>query len=243
MNLPIYIDNKIYIDYLLNFLGVPEANIVNKYPELLSFFIYKENGLHFVINSSQKKLIHIDFLKGQMWWRLKRTDHETLLKKAIGKKKDNLTILDGTAGFLSDTLIFLALGHKVIACEQSRVIFMLLNDAIYRARDELFFLRNLVLFHGNAIDIYKSAKNIDLIYLDPMYPDSKKNTARSGTMNDIKNILEIEKINNLEDQIFFDFKKQEFKKIVLKRPIKSKIIDHNLNYQVKGKSTRFDVYI
>ena len=102
MNLPIYIENKIYVDYLINVLGVPEANIVNIYPEQPSFFIYKENGLHFVINSPQKKLIHIDFLKGQMGWRLKRTDHETLLKKALGKKKVNLTILDGTAGFLSD---------------------------------------------------------------------------------------------------------------------------------------------
>ena len=243
MNFSIYIDNKIYVDYLINVLGAPEANIVNTHPEQSSFFIYKENGLHFVINSTQKKLIHIDFLKGQMGWRIKRTDHETLLKKALGKKRDNLTILDGTAGFLSDTLIFLALGHKVIACEQSRVLFMLLNDAINRAREELIFLKNLVLAHGNAIDIYKNARNVDLIYLDPMYPDSKKNAARSGSMNDIKNILEIESIKNLEDQIFFDFKKQDFKKIVLKRPIKSKIIDTNLNYQVKGKSTRFDVYI
>ena len=243
MNLPIYIDNKIYVDYLLNVLGVPEANIVNKYPEELSFFIYKENGLHFVINSPQKKLIHIDFLKGQMGWRLKRTDHETLLKKALGKKKDNLTILDGTAGFLSDTLIFLALGHKVIACEQSEILFMLLNDAIDRAKNKLIFLSNLKLIHGNAIDIYKTTKDIDLIYLDPMYPDNKKNTHRSGNMNNIKNILEIEMIKNLEDKIFFDFKKEQCKKIVLKRPIKSKIIDHNLNYQVKGKSTRFDVYI
>ena len=243
MNLPIYIDNKIYVDYLINVLGAPEENIVDTYPEQPSFFIYKDSGLHFVTNSPQKKLIHIDFLKGQMGWRLKRTDHETLLKKALGKKKDSLTILDGTAGFLSDTLIFLALGHKVIACEQSKILCMLLNDAINRARKELIFLKNLVLAYGNAIDIYKNARNIDLIYLDPMYPDGKKNAARSGSMNDIKNILEIETIKNHEDQIFFDFKKQEFKKIVLKRPIKSKIIDTNLNYQVKGKSTRFDVYI
>ena len=73
MNLPIYIDNKIYVDYLINDLGVPEANIVNIYPEQPSFFIYKENGLHFVINSPQKKLIYIDFIKWQMGWRLKRT--------------------------------------------------------------------------------------------------------------------------------------------------------------------------
>ena len=149
----------------------------------------------------------------------------------------------GKAGFLSDTLIFLALGHKVIACEQSSILFILLNDGINRAREELIFLKNLVLTHGDAVDIYKNTRNIDLIYLDPMYPDSKKNTARAGSMNDIKSILKIEAIKNLEDQIFFDFKKQEFKKIVLKRPVKSKIIDTNLNYQVKGKSTRFDVYI
>ena len=33
MNLPIYIDNEIYVDYLINVLGVPEVNIVNIYPE------------------------------------------------------------------------------------------------------------------------------------------------------------------------------------------------------------------
>ena len=33
-----------------------------------------------------KKLLHVDFLKGSLSWRLKRRDHETLLKKAIGKK-------------------------------------------------------------------------------------------------------------------------------------------------------------
>ena len=69
-----------------------------------------------------------------------------MLQKALGKKRDNLTILDGTAGCLSDTLIFLALGHKVIACEQSRVLFMLLNDAINRAREELIFLKENLLF-------------------------------------------------------------------------------------------------
>ena len=57
MNFPIYIDNKIYIDYLTNVLGVPETNIVNIYPEEPTFFIYKESGLHFVINSPQKKII------------------------------------------------------------------------------------------------------------------------------------------------------------------------------------------
>jgi 16S rRNA (guanine1516-N2)-methyltransferase len=243
MSLPFYIDKEIYKDHLVNDLNVPASSIVNIYPKKAPFFLYKENGLHFALNISDNKFIHIDFLKGQMGWRLKRSEHETLIKKALGKKSSNLKIFDGTAGFLSDTLIFLALGHKVIACEQSYVMFMLLNDAIYRAKEELNFLENLNLVHGNAVDLYNNTENIDLIYLDPMYPINKKNSLRSGNMNDIKNILKIEMIKDLEDQIFFDLKKQQYKKIVLKRPIKSKIIDNNLNYQVKGKSTRFDVYI
>ena len=35
-----------------------------------------------------------------MGWRLKRSDHETLLKKALGKNTDSLNIFDGTAGLL-----------------------------------------------------------------------------------------------------------------------------------------------
>ena len=68
-----------------------------------------------------------------------------------------------------------------------------------------------------------------------MYPDSKKNFARSGSMIDIKSILKIEAIKNL-NQIFLILKSKNLKDC-LKRPIKSKIIDTNLNYQVKGKST------
>ena len=243
MNFPVYIDKEVYRDHLINILNIPESNIIKIYPKYAPFFICNDDGLSFVIDSSQKKLIHIDFLRGQTGWRIKRTDHESLLKKALGKNNKELRVFDATAGFLSDSLIFLALGHKVIACEQSMVLFLLLNDAIYRAKEELNFLENLELLNGNAIEIYKQTKNIDVIYLDPMYPENKKNVLRSGNINYIKKILKIEKIDNLEDKIFFDFKKNDFKKIILKRPIKSKIIDDNLNYQIKGKSTRFDIYI
>ena len=243
MTFPVFIENDDYYQYLTDELNFSDSEITKTYPEHKPFFVFKEDGLHFAKDSTENKLLHIDFLKGSLGWRLKRRDHESLLKKALGKKNKNLIIFDGTAGFLSDTLIFLALGHKVIACEQSRVLFLLLSDAINRAKIKLNFLDNLNLIHGNALDIYKKTQNIDVIYLDPMYPLKKKNALRSGSISDIKNILMLENIKNFEDQVFFDFKKNKFKKIVLKRPIKSKIIDDSLNYQIKGKSTRFDVYI
>ena len=93
------------------------------------------------------------------------------------------------------------------------------------------------------LNALKNQKNIDVIYLDPMYPESKKNILRSGNIALIKNILEIEMIKDCGDNIFYEFKESDFKKIILKRPIKAELLDSKFNYQIKGKSTRFDVYI
>ena len=229
------------IQYISDYLSM---EIVNEIPLSGSFLDLRESGLHFTKDSTNlSSSLHIDFLSGPMGWRLKRTDHETSLKKAIGKNKEDITIFDGTAGLLSDTIIFLALGHKVIACEQSKIIFLLVNDAIERAKTELPFLENLVLLNGKSEIQYKETQNIDIVYLDPMYPEPNKNVLRSGDISTINHILDIENIADDGDAVFFNIKNSNFKKIILKRPIKAEIIDKNLNYQVKGKSTRFDIYI
>ena len=229
------------IQYISDYLSM---EIVNEIPLSGSFLDLRESGLHFTKDSTNlSSSLHIDFLSGPMGWRLKRTDHETSLKKAIGKNKEDITIFDGTARLLSDTIIFLALGHKVIACEQSKIIFLLVNDAIERAKTELPFLENLVLLNGKSEILYKETQNIDIVYLDPMYPEPSKNVLRSGDISTINHILHIENIDDDGDAIFFSIKDSNFKKIILKRPIKADIIDKNINYQVKGKSTRFDIYI
>ena len=229
------------IQYISDYLSM---RVVNEIPLSGSFIDFRENGLHFTKDSTNlSNFLHVDFLSGPMGWRLKRTEHETSLKKAIGKNKEDITIFDGTAGLLSDTIIFLALGHKVIACEQSKIIFLLVNDAIERAKTELPFLENLVLLNGKSETQYKETQNIDIVYLDPMYPEPSKKVLRSGDISTINHILQIENIDEDGDAIFFSIKDSNFKKIILKRPIKADIIDKNINYQVKGKSTRFDIYI
>ena len=164
------------IQYISDYLSM---EIVNEIPLSGSFLDLRESGLHFTKDSTNlSSSLHIDFLSGPMGWRLKRTDHETSLKKAIGKNKKDITIFDGTAGLLSDTIIFLALGHKVIACEQSKIIFLLVNDAIERAKTELPFLENLVLLNGKSEIQYKETQDIDIVYLDPMYPEPKQERSK-----------------------------------------------------------------
>lgn len=243
MNIDIFIDSPRHKDEVERISSEFNIKVLTELPASKPFFSYRENGLNFFSDINNPKPLHIDFLKGSMGWRLKRSDHETLLKKALGKNTDSLNIFDGTAGLLSDALIFLALGHNVIACEQSTIIFLLVRDAIERAKEELPYIENLKLFNGNSFECFKNQKNIDVIYLDPMYPESKKNILRSGNIALIKNILEIEMIKDCGDNIFYEFKESDFKKIILKRPIKAELLDSKFNYQIKGKSTRFDVYI
>jgi 16S rRNA (guanine1516-N2)-methyltransferase len=244
MNCVVWIDSLEYkkeLEFIANDLNI---DLVTKYPECGSTISYDKSGLYFINDvNSPADILHVDFLTGSMGWRLKRSDHESLLKKTLGKSKNCLTIFDGTAGFLSDALIFLSLGHKVIACEQSKILYFLVKNACDRAKEELPFLSNLNLIHGNSFEVYKDQNNIDAIYLDPLYPETKKHILRAGNIHAIKNILKIEKIDDMADTLFTKFKKLQYKKIILKRPIKGKKICNNINYQIKGKSTRFDVYI
>ena len=86
-------------------------------------------------------------MKGKTGWRIKRAEHEGNLKKALGKTRDRLAIFDATAGLLTDTMIFLSLGHIVVAIEQSKIIFLLVQDAIRRAQSKIPFLDNLTCSH------------------------------------------------------------------------------------------------
>ena len=147
-------DNKYKheLEEAANYLNI---EIVSEQPTKNSFISYDDSGLYFIyISSSYSKKLHVDFLSGSMGWRLKRTDHEKLLKKTLGKTKETLNIFDGTAGFLSDSLIFLSLGHNVIACEQSKILYLLVKDACNRAKTKLPFLANLKLKQGNSHEIY-----------------------------------------------------------------------------------------
>lgn len=205
------------------------------------YFFYKDNILHYKI--SDKESLSFDFLKGRLFNRLKRIEHESLIKKAIGKNKAQLKIFDATAGSLIDTIIFLKLGHKVIACEQSKILYRLLSDAILRAKKEYDFFDNLSFINSDSAVIIDSYLDSDIFYFDPMFEEVKQNTKRSGTLQKIGNVLSFEKLEDTSAQIFDHMLKKKYKKVIVKRPIKSNPLYEKINYQVKGKAIRYDVYV
>jgi len=204
-------------------------------------FFYKNNILHYRI--SDKESLSFDFLKGRLFNRLKRIEHESLIKKAIGKNKVKLKIFDATAGSLIDSIIFLKLGHRVVACEQSKILYRLLDDAILRAKNEYNFFENLSFINSDSAKIVDYHLDSDIFYFDPMFKDIKQNVKRSGTLQKIGNVLSLERLEDTSQQIFNQMLKKKYKKIIVKRPIKSNPLYEKINYQVKGKAIRYDIYI
>ena len=203
-----------------------ELDIVFEAPSSGSYFIYDSKGLSFIINADNpKNFLNVNFLTGKLGWRIKRAEHESNLKKALGKTKESLCIFDATAGLLADSLIFLSLGHQVVAVEQSKIMYLLINDAIHRAQDAIPFLKNVKLMNANSIDVFKkSDKTFDVVYLDPMYPLMKKNIKKSGDLDIVRSILEIERIPADDNSLIDNFIKLDYKKLILKRPLRSEKI-------------------
>ena len=241
----IFIKDDITKEALESIANFSKLEKVTDKPSANNYFVYDTNGLSFVKDSiNPKEILYIDFLKGTLGWRLKRVNHERNLRKALGKTDKQLSIFDSTAGLLTDTMIFLSLGHKVVAVEQSKIIYSLVKDAILRAKNMIPELKNLIFLNDNSLNVYKSiSKGFDVIYLDPMYPSSHKKNKKSGRLANIKKILEIENLTDNGENLVKDFFNLEYKKIILKRPLKFRKNYSNINYQVLGKTTRFDIYL
>ena len=92
---------------------------------------------------------------------------------------------------------------------------------------------------ANAIELHQYS---DIFYFDPMFKKTKKNLKRSGTLQKISNILSYEKLEDTSQYIFSSMLEKNFKKIIIKRPINSKPLHNKINYQIKGKAIRFDIY-
>ncbi len=162
-----------------------------------------------------------------------------LLAKAVGIKGNYYpTIVDATAGLGQDAFMLVNYGCQVTMIERSPVIAALLQDGLERAKD-LEGVSRLRLISGDAIKIMPELDKPDVVYLDPMYPESGKTAAKRKEMRlfrelvgedlDIEELLEVA-LNTAK------------KRIVLKRPLKARtLLKPNTIY--KGSTVRFDVYL
>jgi 16S rRNA (guanine1516-N2)-methyltransferase len=207
------------------------------------FTLFREDGVLKLKDSDRPKYkpIYVDFAEYFAHWERQRASlKNNLLAKAIGFKGQALTILDTTLGLAKDSFFFCLLGCKVIATERSKIIFSLVEDGLIRARPNQkvwAYVEKLEIHNCDAIRL--ADKRFDVVYIDPMYPDTKSTAAPQASMQILRDLLP-EK-DNMDEVMEFALKTANMR-VVIKRPPRAVKQSGKLIHSYTGKAVRYDAY-
>ena len=164
------------------------------------------------------------------------------LPKAIGST--NHTIIDATAGFCGDAILLALMGFEVIAIERSPIVSILLRDGMRRAKEDVELVdaigNNLQIVEGDAKQLLQTTKKVDVVYVDPMFPEKKKKSPLPPGR--IQILSQIVGSDSDADILFHEARKTNAKRVVVKRPNHAPPIGEDPVAVHKGKQVRYEVY-
>jgi 16S rRNA (guanine1516-N2)-methyltransferase len=196
--------------------------------------------------------ISVDFVSGAVAHRRKfGGGRGQSIAKAVGLKQGvTPTVVDGTAGLGRDAFVLASLGCKVIMVERHPVVAALLEDGLRRAYEDAEigeWMRDLMsLFHGSSISALAGAAQasgteIDVVYLDPMYPHREKSALVKKEMRVFQTLVGAD----LDaDGLLAHAMALATKRVVVKRPDYAGDLDGvKPSMVIATKKNRFDVYV
>ncbi|OGT47108.1 MAG: hypothetical protein A3F17_02200 [Gammaproteobacteria bacterium RIFCSPHIGHO2_12_FULL_41_15] len=194
-----------------------------------------------VKDDSNFKPLYVDFIAGTQGHRRRFGGGELIIKAVGCHKKNPISILDCTAGLGRDAFVLAHAGGKVLMLERSKIIFELLQDGMQRYAASGLVRLDWTLLQMDAIDFLQTTETTyDVIYLDPMYPERKKSAL---VKKELRMIREIVGMDWDCDALFHLALEKAQKKVVVKRPKLADFLGGKKpDYQLTGKSGRFDVY-
>lgn len=217
-------------------LDFDPAVVLNKLDDDLTLS-YVDGVLSLRHQDQSFQSLAIDFCSPQFLYRLKRAAHEQLVKACRIKNQSKIRLLDATAGLGRDAMILQTVGFKVTAYERHPLLAALIADALTRipADREPFDLQI-----GDATTVFQSS-DFDVIYLDPMFPDSKKSARVKKDMAILQQLHQ--HTSDDSHELFKAAWQASCQRLVVKRPQKSATLsDAKPTFQINGKTCRFDVY-
>lgn len=157
------------------------------------------------------------------------------------------TILDATAGMGGDAFVFASLGATVQMVERSPIVAALLADALSRAQsndapeDIQQIAARLSLVNADAATYLLEQKpNVDVVYLDPMYPEKKKKAATKKDMAALQQLVG----PDLDSDALLSAAIQVAKKrVAVKRPKGApELTGTKATASIQSPNTRYDIY-
>ncbi len=233
-----------------NYIEVPQSIYVHTLSTQLQsgfYLTYIDQKLT-LCHTSSKLTLCVDFANVEIQNRIKTNAAKLDLVKAVeGKRKTQLSILDMTAGLGQDSFCLASRGHHITAIEQNPYVFLLVNDGLIRAQQDIKLqdsASRIRLYFANAINFATldlSHQAYDVIYLDPMFPERLKSAKVKKNMQLLHQLVGIDEQNN--DALFLFAQSFFAKKIVVKRPrLGEFLVGKRPTSQLIAKSSRFDIY-
>ncbi len=196
-------------------------------------------------------LPEINFLDARLTY---RREHATVKREAIARAMGLKTgvptrIVDATAGMGQDSFILAALGCEVILLERSELLNQKLQQAMSNGKNHpaiASILARMALIHADAIQWLASPaahqRQPDIIYLDPMFPETRKKSALSQkTMQSLQQWVGDDAD---ADKLLPPALACATKRVVVKRPrLAANLAGKTPDFKIIGKSSRFDVYL
>ncbi|GIU47294.1 ribosomal RNA small subunit methyltransferase J [Shewanella sairae] len=215
--------------------------------------VFEDNILTLIKRDEPKlKGISVDFVSGAVAHRRKfGGGRGQSIAKAVGLKQGvTPTVVDGTAGLGRDAFVLASLGCKVLMVERHPIVAALLEDGLRRAYEDAeigsWMQQRMSLFHGSSIDSLADAAKasnteVDVVYLDPMYPHREKSALVKKEMRVFQSLVGAD----LDaDGLLAPAMGLATKRVVVKRPDYADDLDGaKPSMVIATKKNRFDVYV
>lgn len=233
-------------------LAVPLLDHIPQTSPYKFLLVYTQNasdfGLELQFPNENLNPIKVDFNDQQLLYRQKfGGGRQQAIGKAVGLKRGYIpNLLDGTAGLGKDAFILASLNCKVTMCERNPIIHALLADGLRRlqigknanSQNTLHLSLN---FERTQDYLGNNPLNIDVIYLDPMYPHRTKSALVKKEMRILRNLVGDD---TDFDSVFEIALKTATQRVVVKRPKTAPPIGAiTPSHSIESKKTRFDVYL
>lgn len=202
-------------------------------------------GLALVDHYRQKPPLSVDYGSPSLRLRQKKISAKgELLVRAV-KEKPGARVLDMTAGLGTDAFILASYGHDVTMLERSKTVYLLVKDALKRARQDAELkpvVARLTLHHWDSARPYLPALGFEAALVDPMFDEKKKSALPPGNMQMLQAFLG----RGAELQPFLTAAQElGIRRTIVKRPRLDRApADNALRpvYQLTGRSSRLDVF-
>ena len=169
------------------------------------------------------------------------------IARAVGLGKGQRPrVLDATAGLGRDAFLLASMGCQVALSERHAVVAALLQDGLARAArrvdwlpERLYFAASDSLFSGAGL-----RSDIDVVYLDPMYPKAAGSKQRAAVKKDMQMFQQLVGADSDADALLEPALAMAQQRVVVKRPQHADwLAGLKPNSQIISKKHRFDVYL